>query len=437
MKRISLFLALALCSISATAKDIPALGLKLVAGGFTSPINLVPFNDGSGHMIVGDQIGVAKILSKDGEVLEKPFLDLRDRLAKLNDGRFDERGLLGIALHPNFKKNGKVYTFFSAPLRSSAPSDWNHTSRLSEFRTMKGNPLQVDHTSERIVLEIDQPAFNHNGGRIAFGPDGYLYIGVGDGGNGNDQGKGHSEDGNGQDLSKLMGKILRIDVNRKKGYGIPKDNPFADGKKGRPEIWAYGIRNPWGISFDQGGDHHLFAADVGQSMFEEINLISKGGNYGWRMREGKIGFDHANPVQAPESTPAKGKDGSKLIDPILTYKNLKGHNSNRHAQDIRGISVTGGYVYRGKDIPALNGHYVFADWSRNWGLADGVVLCGSPKGEEWELSVLPIEDFPKKGRIGAYVVAMGQDADGEVYVLTNDTNSLKGESGKIYKLVRK
>ncbi len=436
MKRFIILASILATSLSLSAKDLPKLTLQKVAEGFTSPVVFEPVPDKSGRIIIGDQVGEAKVLNKDGTVADAKFLDLKSRLAKINEGRFDERGLLGLAFHPKYSKNSKIYVFYSAPLKEDAPEKWDHTSRVSEFKVNKKGALQVDHSSERIVLEIPQPSFNHNGGRIAFGPDGYLYLGIGDGGKANDRGIGHAEEGNGQNLQTLMGKILRIDVNTKKGYKVPADNPFAKNGKGLPEIYAYGIRNPWGISFDKGGSHRLFAADVGQSMFEEINIIEKGGNYGWRIREGLSGFNPDNPIKAPEKAPTKGADGSKLIDPIVHYRNLKGHNSNRYAKEIRGISVTGGYVYRGS-IKALDGHYLFADWSRNWGLADGVVLAASPNGDKWDLSTLPIEELPKKNRLGAYAVAMGQDLDGEIYVLTNDTNSLRGNSGKIYKLIAK
>ncbi|MDA7915913.1 PQQ-dependent sugar dehydrogenase [Verrucomicrobia bacterium] len=436
MKTIILLATFLFSSLSLCAEELPALKLQLVADGFTSPLVFEPFNDGSGHTVIVDQIGVAKVLKKDGSVSDVSFLDVRDRMAKIRSGKFDERGLLGLAFHPKFKNNRKVYAYYSSPLRKDGPEGWDHTSRISEFKVLKNNRLQVDHTSERIVLEEDQPSFNHNGGKIAFGPDGFLYIGMGDGGNKNDEGLGHAPEGNGQSLKTIKGKILRIDVNTKKGYKIPKDNPFANDKKGRAEIYAYGIRNPWGISFDQGGDRRLFSADVGQNMFEEINIIKNGENYGWPVREGLVGFDAKNPIKIPENTPTKDANGKSFTNPAISYMNLKGHSSNRHAKKIRGISVTGGYVYRGS-IEGLKGHYIFADWSRNWGIADGVVLNAAPDGKQWNLSVLPLEDLPKGNRLGAYTVGMGQDPQGEIYVLTNDYNSLKGESGKVYKLVVK
>src|SRR3954470_428949 len=209
----------------------PLAQLKQIADGFTSPLNVISLNDNSGRLLIGDQIGVIKILNKDGTVAEKPFADLREKMVKLPPS-FDERGLLGIALHPKFRSNQKLYIFYTAPLRSTAPTNFNSTSHLAEFK-MK-NADEIDFASERLLLEIDKPQMNHNGGRMAFGPDGYLYVGIGDGGNANDAGPGHSPQGNGQDTSKVLGKILRLDVDKGTPYGIPRDNPFADGKQGRP-----------------------------------------------------------------------------------------------------------------------------------------------------------------------------------------------------------
>jgi glucose/arabinose dehydrogenase len=407
------------------------VSLKLVADGLVSPMTLASIPDGSGNKVIVDQVGTAHVLTKAGKLEEELFLDLRPKLTKLRDG-FDERGFLSLAFHPKFKENRKFYVFYSAPRRAEAPEDWDCTSHLSEFVVDAKNPIKADAWSERIVLQIDKPSFNHNGGRIAFGPDGFLYIGVGDGGDGNDRGKGHGPKGNGQDKNNILGKILRIDVDSKQPYGIPQDNPFAQGG-GRPEVFAYGIRNPWGISFDRGGKHELFAADVGQSMFEEINIIVKGGNYGWNMREGLIGFNPDNPIKPPETASAKAEDGSAFVDPIVAYKNMKG---NPGGDGLKGTSVTGGYVYRGKSVPALDGKYIFADWTKNWGVGDGILFVATrpAKGKgQWELEALPVDNLPK-GRLGGYVTAFGEDADGEVYVLVNGRNGLTGKTGKVYQI---
>ncbi len=408
--------------------DAAGVGLKVVAEGFTSPTVLVPLANESGQLLLADQVGTIHLLSKDGKPQEKAFLDLRSKLTKLNEG-FDERGVLGVALHPKFRDNRKLYVYYSAPRRKETPEKWDHTSHLSEF-TASSDFTQADPASERILMQIDKPQFNHNGGRMEFGPDGFLYVGVGDGGQGNDTGLGHSPQGNGQDTTVLLGKILRIDVNQGKPYGIPTDNPFADGTKGRPEIYAYGLRNPWGIAFDRGGKHELFAADVGQDSFEEVNIITKGGNYGWRIREAFSCFDPKKPLNPPADCPKVGAMGEPLIDPILAYKNFKRFPKD---PESKGISITGGYVYRGKGLSPLVGKYVFADWSRAWVNPDGVLYAASPDGAsgKWTLETL---DVPG-GKLGAYVLAFGQDADGELYVLTNGSNSLKGKTGKVLKLV--
>src|SRR6185369_9478579 len=387
--------------------------------------------DNSGRLLVVDQIGTITMLSGDAKL---PFLDLRDRLTKLNKG-FDERGLLGLALHPKFKSNRKVYVVYSAPLRDKTLAEWDHNMTLSEFKVFEKDRLQVDPASEKIILQIDKPWFNHNGGCLAFGPEGYLYLSVGDGGNKDDTGRGHSTQGNGQDTSVLLGKVLRIDVNKGNPYAIPSDNPFAKGG-GRPEIFAYGLRNTWRMSFDRGGNHELFGGDVGQNMFEEVNIIVKGGNYGWRTREGFHYFDPKTPNKPPEDGPKVGPDGKPFIDPILEYKNINGW---RNDPEARGISVTGGYVYRGKALRQLQGRYVFADWSRNFGLPDGVMYVATrPNSRDerhWSLAPMALVS-PADGKIGAFIVALGQDAEGELYVLTNASNGLVKNTGKVFKLVK-
>lgn len=419
---------------AAPAPDaLPVPGLKVVAEGFVSPTNLRPLDDGSGRLLVADQVGVIYVLGPDGKRSETPFLDLRPKLAKIRE-TFDERGILGLALHPQFKSNRRFFVYYSAPLRAGAPAGWDHTSHLSEFQVTEGDRAKADPASERVVLQVDKPQDNHNCGRIAFGPDGFLYIGVGDGGGGNDSAMGHGDTGNGQNTQVLLGKVLRIDVDGTKPYGIPRDNPFADGKKGRPEIFAYGLRNPWGISFDRGGTHQLFAADVGQTLFEEVNILRNGGNYGWRAREGFGGFDPTNPNKAPENPPRTGAMGEPFIDPIAVYKNLNGFRKDPEAY---GISVTGGYVYRGKALPALQGRYIFGDWSQSWALPMGILLVATPPATgsgTWAVQPLAHSTSPK-GMVGGYIVAFGEDADGELYLLLSGKNTLSGSTGKVLKLV--
>src|SRR5215510_12981103 len=223
----------------AGAEPAPTIGLKLLAEGFGAPTVLASIPDGSGHLLLADQPGVIYVLDRDGKQSEQPFLDLRAKMPELGKG-MEERGLLGLALNRQFNSNRKFYVVYSAPRRSTAPEKWDHTERLSEFKTRGDDFSVADPGSERVVLEIDEPDWNHNSGRIAFGPDGYLYWTVGDGGAFNDvgdvpRGRGHPPEGNGQKLDTLLGKVLRLDVDRGTPYGIPNDNPYADGKKGSPE----------------------------------------------------------------------------------------------------------------------------------------------------------------------------------------------------------
>ena len=257
------------------------LSLKLVAEGFVQPTVFVPID--GGRALIADQLGKVSLLQADGKLSDKPVLDLANRMAAHFTNAFDERGICGLAVHPAFADNRKFYAYYSAPLRSGGPANWNHTSRLSEF-TLAGDGVAG---KERVLLEIDMPYFNHHSGRMAFGPDGFLYLAVGDGGGANDIDEpvknnkvvnGKAPEGNAQHKNNLMGKVLRLDLNNRdagKQYAVPKDNPFAKGG-GAPEIFAYGLRNPWGLSFDRGGAHELFLADVGQNSWEEVEHRHQG-----------------------------------------------------------------------------------------------------------------------------------------------------------------
>ena len=432
-------LCLALVTLSAACHTpaphgVRGVALTLVATNLTAPSVLVPFT--KGRVLLGEQTGPIQILSPDGKLA--PFFDVKSRFCELKLGNFDERGLLGLALHPQFAANGKFYVCYSAPKRPGAPVAWDHTMHVSEFKVQATNRDEGDPASERVLLQIDKPYFNHNGGRIAFGPDGFLYLGVGDGGHKNDLNmkdpdQARGPHGNGQDVNVLLGKILRLDVDQTEGanpYAIPQDNPFAKGG-GRPEIFAWGIRNPWGLTFDRGGKRELFAADVGQSRWEEINIITKGGNYGWNLKEGAEWFNPKKEL-APLAAPYFDPGNAKFTDPAITYGNLAGH-----PQEGRGRSVTGGYVYRGKALPQLAGKYIFGDWSRNMGLPNGVLFAATrpaKAGQPWKLAQL--EPVTHAGpHLGAFVWAFGEDADGELYVLTNQNNGLAGKTGKVWKLV--
>lgn len=416
----------------ATAAVDTRVGLELVAEGFVAPTDLEELPDGSGRLLVADQTGVVYVLNKNGEGEPEPFLDLSDRLVSLRAG-FDERGLLGIALHPDFNENRRLFAYYCAPLRDGAPEDFNNTARLSEF-SVNEDLSSADPNSERILLAVDQPQFNHDGGSLLFGPDGYLYLSLGDGGGGNDVGQGHPPEGNGQDATTLLGSILRLDVDDELPYGVPDDNPFV-GSEGRDEIFAHGLRNTWGLSFDPEGDRELFGADVGQNMFEEVNIIRLGGNYGWNIREGLHCFDPESPNDPPEDCPDTGPRGNDLVDPIIEYRNVRGEQG---AWEALGVSVIGGHRYRGAALPHLDGKYIFGDWSRQWGRANGALLIATPPdgdiNSRWEVELFRISTH-KEGELDGFLLMIGRDAEGELYVMTNGNQGPSGRTGKIHKLV--
>ncbi|MBN7810681.1 PQQ-dependent sugar dehydrogenase [Algoriphagus sp. H41] len=298
---------------------------------FNRPVDLQHAGDGSGRLFVVEQRGVISVFKNEAQTNEKTtFLDIESQV----DDSGNEEGLLGLAFHPNYKSNGYFYVNYTA-------SNPNRTV-ISRFK-VSANANSADKASELVLLEIQQPYSNHNGGQVAFGPDGYLYIAVGDGGSGGDP------EGHGQNLKTLLGTILRIDVNKTEGgknYGIPADNPFAGNTEGfMKEIYAFGLRNPWRFSFDS-ETGQLWAGDVGQNNYEEIDIIEKGGNYGWNIAEGNHCFRPAN------------CDLGFVDPPVWEYGRSEG------------VSITGGYVYRGSAMPQLQGKYVYADFGtgRVWSL---------------------------------------------------------------------
>ena len=314
------------------AQDSAALEPAFPALAFNQPVDLQNAADSSGRLFVAEQPGVIRVFENTpGVSSSRVFLDIRDRV--VSGG---ERGLLGLAFHPDYAQNGYFYVNYTTPgpLRT----------RISRFQVDAADPNRALPESEQALLSFEQPFDNHNGGQIAFGPDGFLYVATGDGGSGGDP------QNNAQNRSNLLGKILRIDVDQPEGgsaYGIPPDNPFAGNASGyREEIYAYGLRNPWRFSFDP-PTGRLWAADVGQGRIEEIDLIERGGNYGWRIREGSSCFN-----------PSSGCASEGLIMPVAEY----GHDL--------GQSVTGGYVYRGSSAPELEGAYLYADYvsGRVWAL---------------------------------------------------------------------
>jgi glucose/arabinose dehydrogenase len=285
--------------------------------------------DASDRIFVVEQAGVVRVIPS-GVLLATPFIDNRARVTAGG-----EKGLLGIAFHPDYATNHRFFLSYTRTVSGQLQSV------VAEYLTSAGDPNSAD-TAERIVLTVDQPFDNHNGGQIQFGPDGYLYMGLGDGGGGGDP------LGSGQDMTSLLSKMLRIDVDSTQPYAVPTDNPFVGQAGIRPEIWASGFRNPWRFSFDR-TTGRLFVADVGQNSFEEVNLVVKGGNYGWNIMEGLHCFE------PPNACPTSG-----LELPIVEY----GHGE--------GASVTSGFVYRGALMSELRGHYIFGDFisGRIWALEE-------------------------------------------------------------------
>ena len=341
----------------------PQVNTQLVAQGLSAPVVLTSARDNTGRLFIADQAGTIRILTKDGTLLDQPFLDLTGQILPLNPN-YDERGLLGLAFHPDYANNGRFFVYYSVPLSSSAPAGWDHTNVVAEVDVSKDDPNKADLSTLRVILSVDQPQLNHNAGQIAFGPDGDLYIPIGDGGGGDDKDLGHTPGiGNGQDNSDLHGNILRIDVNGAPPYAIPPDNPFVNVANTRPEIYAYGLRNPFHISFDSSG--RLFAGDAGQELFEEVDIIQAGGNYGWHIREGNHCFDPQDTTVPPASCATTGASGEPLINPILEFDHSKG------------VTVIGGYVYEGSALSDLAGDYIFGTYSLTDEPPNGLVFAAS------------------------------------------------------------
>jgi len=422
-----LALTAGLVAFGVTASDA-ATKVKLVpyVSGVNAPLAMVQ-PAGDDRKFVVEQFGHIKIIDKDGNLNPSPFLDIRNKIVTQHHD-FDERGALGLAFHPDFKTNGKFYVAYSSHLDFQGDLGkmlwYSHTNVVEEFTVSADDPNKANPNSGRIITAIDWPQFNHNGHWIGFGTDGYLYVSTGDGGYANDWGIGHNvTEGNGQDLSTLLGKILRVDVNKTDGdnnYGIPADNPFVGNDEARAEIYAYGLRNPWRCSFDQ-QDGRLICADVQQNSYEEVNVIEKGGNYGWRRMEASHCFDYQKPDNHPASC-----DQTDLIMPVVEYKNCTAQPNG-----CLGISVTGGYVHRGSDA-GLAGKYVFGDWSKGFAQMDGQIFVSSSSGDTWNVDVATVTNM--SGKI-PYILAFAQDSAGDVYALTSVTTGPNGTSDTIYKIV--
>jgi glucose/arabinose dehydrogenase len=417
------------------------IGVQVVASGLTSPIQLVPAPGNATRFIV-DQIGLVRMLTPAGTLLPQPLLDLQSRITPLNPG-YDERGLLGLAFHPSFATNGRFFVFYTIPPRAGAPAGYNHTNVVSEFRatvpaSANDAPTLVP-GSERVLLQVDHPQGNHNGGTVAFGPDGYLYISIGDGGAAHDLGLGHVEDwyagnggGNGQDVTaNLLGNILRLDVDGATPYAVPPDNPFV-GKPGRDEVWAYGFRNPYRFAFDPGGSRMLLVGDAGQELWEEVSAVVKGGNYGWNVKEGTHCFDAEAPTVVPATCPTVDPTtGEPLRNPVIEFANWK--NTAVPERLRLSLTVVGGHVYRGRAIPWLTGRYLFGGAATPAGGPGGrLFVATSMTPPLWPISELLVNGT---GRLNHVVKGFGQDNAGEVYVAASEVLGPSGTTGKVFKLV--
>jgi glucose/arabinose dehydrogenase len=407
------------------AKGDVTVELKTVADGMISPLGLAMPDDGSGRMFVYDQAGLVWVITSSGRS-PAPLLDLRTRLVNLN-GNYDERGLLGLAVHPDFAQNPLLYTYTSEP--TAGPADFpsvlpegatnNHQSVVAEWRLNPSTASGVDPVTRRELLRIDEPQANHNGGTMRFGPDGLLYISFGDGGQADDQGDGHSPGGNGQDFTNILGSVIRVDLdgnNAANGqYGVPSDNPFV-GLPGADEIYAYGLRNPFSFAFDRTtGD--LYLGDVGQNKVEEIDLIQKGGNYGWNIKEGSFYFDPNGAGAGYVTTVPLRPLPPDLVEPIAEYD----HDD--------GTAVIGGTVYRGGEIPSLAGRYVFGDWG----------VFGSPSGRLFYLdaggAIKELRIGLDDRRLGLYLKGFGEDSAGELYLFASKAQGPSSAGGVMMKLV--
>ena len=344
------------------------VALTQIASGLSNPVDIEQPDDASGRLFVLEQAGTIRVLM-NGSLVASPFLDIRSLVST-----GEEMGLIGLAFHPTFASSGRLYVNYVRTLSSGQMQ-----TVIAEFQVSTTDPNQVDPTSQRILLTVDQPFDNHKGGQLAFGPDGFLYIGLGDGGNGGDP------LGNGQNLNTLLGKVLRIDVDSAVPYAVPPDNPFATGG-GLPEIFAYGLRNPWRFSFDRGSGL-MFVGDVGQDAYEEIDIVRNGGNYGWNTMEGMHCF-----------MPSSGCNINGLTLPIAEYAHTDGE------------AVIGGYVYRGGAVPGLKGVYILGDF------ISGKIWQLSQNGSTWQRTLLL--------STGRAISSFGQDSAGELYVADYNAGSI-------------
>uniref|UniRef100_A0A3Q4HC63 HHIP-like protein 1-like n=1 Tax=Neolamprologus brichardi TaxID=32507 RepID=A0A3Q4HC63_NEOBR len=390
------------------------LCLQEVANGLRNPVAMIHADDGTHRFFVAEQLGYVWVYLANGSRIDRPFLNLT-KAVLTSPWAGDERGFLCIALHPRFTTVRKAYVYYSVSVKKE------ERIRISEFTVSVHDDNQLDHSSERTILEVVEPASNHNGGQLLFGHDGYLYIFIGDGGRAGDP---FGKFGNSQNKSTLLGKVLRVDVDFNDNgapYSIPSDNPFLGEKEARPEVYAYGVRNMWRCSIDRGdpvtteGRGRMLCGDVGQNKYEEVDLIVKGGNYGWRAKEGFSCYDR------------KLCQNSSLDDvlPIFAYPHKLGK------------SVTGGYIYRGCQMPNLNGLYIFGDFmsGRLMSLRENVTTG------EWQYNEICMGRdqtcrFPKLiNSYYKYIISFAEDEAGELYFLATGVPSATARGGVIYKIV--
>ena len=370
-------LALAACTAGSDSNDptpLPGdfkLALQEVASGLNNPV-YVTSPSGDSRLFIVEQVGRIRVI-ENGQLLATPFLDISSRVSTGG-----ERGMFSVAFHPQYRTNGFFFVYFTGP---------SGELRIERF-TVLSNANQADAASAKVILTVSHPLSNHNGGLAMFGPDGMLYLGLGDGGGGGDP------DRNGQNQTSLLGKILRIDVSTGDPYSIPSGNPFAGRTDARPEIWAMGLRNPWRFAFDRNAGT-LYVADVGQGAKEEVNVVMAnraGVNYGWNILEASDCY----------ATPTCTKQGLEL--PVLEY----GHENGQ-------CSITGGFVYRGSAIPELAGTYFYADYCAGW-VKSFIYNGAATDKREWNL-----------GSVGS-LTSFGEDSAGDLY--------LTSSNGRVYKLVR-
>ncbi len=437
---------------------IPSSGITVklenVMSGLVSPTAGAVAPGDPDHLYIADQVGTIWAVDVSGRrhpSAPKLFLDISGRLISLGLGaiKYDERGLLGIAFHPDFKNNGLFYTYASEPVKGKADFSTmpegtlaNCQNVLLEWRVQEredDDEMRVD-PMPRELLRVDKPQINHNGGAIVFGRDGLMYLSLGDGGNANDFGVGHVPNGNAQTLAagNILGKILRINPlgrNSANGrYGIPSSNPFAnreDPLAGPHEIYAYGFRNPWRMSMDS-RTGQLYVGDVGQNDVEEVDVVRKGGNYGWPIKEGTFLFDGTLPGRDGEGYVWKNSPGSPagLIDPIAEYDHADGEQPPFHSTPDSRVAIIGGFVYHGDAISSLSDKYVFGDYSDEIGqpVAGHLFLL---KGPDHHIEGIDVQGRPS---LGLAVLGFAQGHDGELYLLANTSGTLLGKTGVVMRI---